>query len=583
METLSEEQIKGQVLDHLGLIAATIEKLDLIEHVDRLLPVSMDKGAKATMGQRAAAMILNGLGFIDDRLYMFPEFLNNKPVERLLGKGLSAAYFNDDALGRFLDTIYAYGTTKFFTEIAFKVGVDHHLLGKSAHFDTSTISVYGEYVEDEVKEGCIVSPQSATEKLPVDLNENSNETEAGLKLDHPKKPIRITHGYSKAKRPDLKQMVINLATTGAAGFPVWMEAHNGNASDKKIMLAASKKMKEFCKNLKGAPDFLYVGDSAMYENSVKHGAGMKWLSRVPESIGEAKALLRRPDEVFSWKEQENGYRISPLKSHYGGVEQRWLMVHSEQAFSRESKTLDKNIAREKEDIEKALWHLSNQHFKCETDARQAAQKTVKTLKYHFAALSVTTIKKHAKKGRPKKDALEFITEYSIAGKLTPDEEKITVARRRKGRFILATTELDQAILSDEAILPEYKGQSKTESSFRFIKGNAFEVSSVFLKKPERIEALMAIMTLCLMVYSFAQHHLRAALEKCGDTLPDQMKKPTKKPTMAWVCRMFHGVQLLHITLPSLVQQLVINLTEITKRIIRYFGRRAELIYGLPAG
>ena len=46
------------------------------------------------------AMILNGLGFIDDRLYMFPKFLENKPVARLFGADLHAADFNDDALGR---------------------------------------------------------------------------------------------------------------------------------------------------------------------------------------------------------------------------------------------------------------------------------------------------------------------------------------------------------------------------------------------------------------------------------------------------------------------------------------------------
>ena len=581
MENLTEQQIKGQVLDHLGLIAATIEKLDVIRQVDKLLPVAMDKGAKVTMGQRAAAMILNGLGFIDDRLYMFPRFLENKPVERLLGKGLSAEQFNDDALGRFLDSVYKYGTTKFFTEIALKIGIDNCLLGKSAHFDTSTISVYGEYVEKEAQKTSVVKPENTENELPTVFNKEDKANEVGF--NDSKQPIEITYGYSKARRPDLKQMVINLATTGAAGFPIWLEAHSGNASDKNVLVSASQKMKAFCETLKEAPDFLYVGDSAMYENSVKHMADIKWLSRVPESIGEARALLCKPDEAFSWTEQGNGYRISPLKSRYGCVEQRWLMVHSEQAFLRESKTLDKNIAREKEDIEKVLWHLSNQHFKCEVDAMQAAQEAVKKLKYHLTTFSVKTIKKHPKKGRPKKDDPEFTREYTIIGTLTPDEEKIMVTRRKKGRFILATTELDKEILSDAEILFEYKGQSKTESGFRFIKGNAFEVSSVFLKKPERIEALMAIMTLCLMVYSFAQHHLRATLEKCDDTLPNQMKKPTQKPTMAWICRMFHGVQLLHITLPSSTQQLVINLQETTKRIIRYFGPHAELIYGLHAG
>ncbi len=80
---LSSNQISGEVLDHLGLISAVMDKISLIDKVDKRLPVSKAKGAHVTMGERLAAMILNGLGFMDDRLYMFSEFLANKPVERL--------------------------------------------------------------------------------------------------------------------------------------------------------------------------------------------------------------------------------------------------------------------------------------------------------------------------------------------------------------------------------------------------------------------------------------------------------------------------------------------------------------------
>ena len=45
----------------------------------------------------------------------------------------------------------------------------------------------------------------------------------------------LKHGHSKDHHTDLKQMIINLVTTGATGFPIWMEAHSGNASDKKIL------------------------------------------------------------------------------------------------------------------------------------------------------------------------------------------------------------------------------------------------------------------------------------------------------------------------------------------------------------
>ena len=78
------DQVKGKVLDHLGLISCVLHRTDLIKKIDARLPVQKEKGAKVTMGERVAAMILNGLGFIDDRLYLFPQFLANKPIDRLL-------------------------------------------------------------------------------------------------------------------------------------------------------------------------------------------------------------------------------------------------------------------------------------------------------------------------------------------------------------------------------------------------------------------------------------------------------------------------------------------------------------------
>ena len=654
MDVLSKEQINGKVLDHLGIVAATIEKLGLIEKIDNKLPVSAQKGSKASMGQRVAAMILNGLGFIDDRLYMFPDFLANKPVERLFGNGVRAEHFNDDALGRLLDAVYDYGTTKLFTETAFAIGIENNLLDKSVHFDTSTISVYGDYEVDEVKTN-------------DDLIENKNNVSS---IHEEKAPINITYGYSKNKRFDLKQMVINLATTGASNLPIWMEAHSGNASDKTVLITAAERMKKFCNGFNDVPDFLYTGDSAFYENSVKHSGyclslekidsqttlktrtlylsinegdiafsvidnktnklktgiipkellgdkqsssvitylsgnnktlnkrmedilfsglstlgytqplGMKWLSRVPSSINEAKELLCKSEKEFIWSDQGNGYSITPLQSNYGGVAQRWILVYSEHAFNRESKTLDKQVVKEKTYLAKELRALAKETFQCPDDARKAAEICVEKSKYHDVNFVTSEVQMKPKKGQTKHNLHDNQIYYHVTGEITLNETKLATARLEKGRFILATNELCADKLAENDILPTYKDQSKTESGFKFIKGHAFEVTSVFLKKPERIEALMMIMTLCLMVYSFAQYFLRDALEKSNETVPNQLKKPTQKPSMSWVFRMFHGVHLLNIKFEKYTQMLIINLTKVTTKIIEFFGPRAKYIYGL---
>jgi transposase len=554
--------IGTDVLDHLGLVVATIEQLGIVKQIDKQLP--MTQAAKTTHGERAMAIILNGLGFMDDRLYLFPKFLANKPVSRLFGKELSATDFNDDALGRFLDAVHAYGENKLFSEIAFPIALKHQLLSKSAHFDTTSLTVYGDYEEDVCD----------TEADPI------SNPEDRLALSDKAKPA---YGHAKNKRCDLKQMTLLLATTGKSGFPVWMESHSGNTSDKKTLEEAASRMQQFCKALSQAPaTLLYVGDSAMYANAVKQGKELLWLSRVPENMRVSRALLHQTD--VAWVELSDGYKMHVIEQEYGGVKQRWALMHSEQAYLREIVTLDKHIQKEKDEMEKKLWHLGNQSFGCEKDIEKVLKPLVKKLKYHQVQYTIESILKHKKQGRPKKgssDALleKIITGYTLKSTLMADEPAITKAKLCKGRFILATNQLDRQALPDEEILSAYKEQSGTESGFKFIKDNTFEVDSIFLKKPSRISALMMVMTVCLMVYGFAQYYLREQLKKQTDMLPLQSGKASNKPSMKWIYRLFHGVHVLKISGRTL-RTLVLNVNELLCKIIRYFGDVACRIYSI---
>jgi transposase len=68
-----------------------------------------------------------------------------------------------------------------------------------------------------------------------------------------------------------------------------------------------------------------------------------------------------------------------------------------------------------------------------------------------------------------------------------------------------------------------------------------------LKKEERIEALAMIMVLCLLIYSYAEWKLRRKLKKAGQSVPNQLKKPTQKPTMRWIFQLFMRVTLIIVT------------------------------------
>src|SRR2546426_6816454 len=54
------------------------------------------------------------------------------------------------------------------------------------------------------------------------------------------------------------------------------------------------------------------------------------------------------------------------------------------------------------------------------------------------------------------------------------------------------------------------------------------------------------MVLCLLVYRLAEHLLRRQLVATEQTLPNQINKPTNRPTMRWIFHCFEGIDLLHI-------------------------------------
>jgi transposase len=106
--TMSDTTYKSETLEHLGLVAGMFDELGIGELVDELVPQDLSQ-RKVSVGQALKAMVLNGLGFANRRLYLMPEFFRNKPTERLVGAGVSPEHLNDDALGKALDRLYDFG------------------------------------------------------------------------------------------------------------------------------------------------------------------------------------------------------------------------------------------------------------------------------------------------------------------------------------------------------------------------------------------------------------------------------------------------------------------------------------------
>ena len=546
--SLNRDTVSSEQLGHLGLVAATIMELGIIERIDARLDLNDRKGGIVSHGRRVAAMILNGLGFMNSRLSMTTHFFQDKPVAQLLGAEISAEHLNDDCLGRGLDKIAAYGTTKLYSEIAFEIAREKDILGQRMHLDTTSFVLHGRY-DVEAPDG---APQPA-------------------------------YGYSKAHRADLKQVMLSLTQGGVANIPLWMEPLDGNSSDKKSFHETVKKVQEFTKKLNLMPEGMcFVVDAAFYvPEKLAELNDVHWITRVPTQLKEAKNWLKTPDDELTWKTFDENYRAAAQEVAIYGIKQRWLLIESKHALKRELETFQRRLDKKAAELSKVIWHLQNQVFKCPHDAEKAIKPLLKSLKYHRIDYQVASIERYVGKGRPKEGAEKEIVGYQLQASLSSCLLKIKMEKQTLGRFILATNQFDTVILNNHDVLKQYKEQACVESGFKFIKSNAFELDVFYLKTPARIGALMMIMALCLMVYNFAQYSLRKCLDEQDEVVPNQVGKPIKNPTIKWISELMNMIAVVTIITDDRRHRIVTNVKKVHQRIIAYFGEHALEIYGLP--
>src|SRR5262245_1209765 len=82
---------------------------------------------------------------------------------------------------------------------------------------------------------------------------------------------------------------------------------------------------------------------------------------------------------------------------------------------------------------------------------------------------------------------------------------------------------------DSEVITAYKGQAHVEGGFRFRKAPLFFVASLFVKKPNRIEGVLMVMTLALLVYSVAQRRLRAHWARTKRPCRTNLINPQRRP------------------------------------------------------
>jgi len=518
-----------------------VDELGFSELIDIVIKQDHEQ-RQVSVGQCVKAMILNGLGFVNRALYLMPHFFKDKPVERLLLEGVAAEHLNDDALGRALDAIYAYGPEALYGQLAAQAVKRLRLSCKVGHIDTCSFHVDGVY--------------------------NSGQE------DVPEGVIHITQGYSRDHRPDLNQVILQLISEHQSGIPLWMDALSGNSSDKESF---RQTLNAHLKQLRdGIGLSLIVADSALYTAKTLQDLGdFPWVTRVPETIGGTRELILAASDEWLKIRPERTYTV--LGSSYGGVKQRWLVVYTQAAHGRAEQTVNKQHLKQSQAEYKAFNAVAKRSFACAADAEAALthlQKTLKIVALHDPC--IVEVEGFKGKGRPSKgrkpDTVSYRIEAGVASVLETRHRKI----QQKSCFILASNQLEEAQLSHEEMLDYYTpGQQKVERGFRFLKDPWFMANTLFLKSPKRIMALMMIMTLCLLIYGALEYRIRQTLQEQQQTFPTQLGTTTVKPTARWVFQFFAGI---HVLLIDSFREVILNCNEYHHQLLNLLGERYIRLY-----
>jgi len=155
--------------------------------------------------------------------------------------------------------------------------------------------------------------------------------------------------------------------------------------------------------------------------------------------------------------------------------------------------------------------------------------------------------KHARRGRPAKDAAPVVTSKYFARiqVLEADQSFMEHEKADASTFLLITNLLDDRQYTDEEILKEYKEQGSVEKQFRFLK-SPFLVGPIYLKNKSRVEALAYVFLFALLVATHLELRVREALKNRGELLQHPDKRKIANPTAAMLLELLASIRVVRL-------------------------------------
>ena len=446
-----------------------------------------------------------------------------------MGQALPPQACTDDTVGRVLDRLYDFGTMMLFTACAVRASMRFGLERRYVHFDTTSRSVWGDYQYAETQ----------------DL------------------PFQMTYGYSKDKRPDLKQFILSTLCVDRA-VPIWGQLADGNASDKTLNTTLLSEIAQFLAQYGVQPGaYIYIADAALVtEDNLAALRNTLFITRLPATYSECGRVIAEAVAANAWEEVGVLAQTPPTRHRPGtyykvaernvtlyGKVYRAIVVHSSSQDQRRQKQLERELQASAATLEATAREVTQQEYCCRADAEAAATKLrAQQSAYHHMEVQVEEHPKYGP-GRPSQKQPRVVKALRYGLKVTLHERAEVMARKvqEMGCFVLLTTVPTAGEMAHSApeVLQAYKEQHGMEQNFAFLKDPVI-VNSLFLKKPECIEALGLVLLLALLLWRLVERALRVYVETTGKPLPGWDKRETQKPTAFMMMTKFAAVMVIKV-------------------------------------
>jgi transposase len=246
----------------------------------------------------------------------------------------------------------------------------------------------------------------------------------------------------------------------------------------------------------------------------------------------------------SGRRKAASYRVSEKEVVVCGRSYRAVVVHSDAGDRRRQTKLERMLAESREAAQLMLRAEKKVEYFCREDAQAAAARLAREgSPYHYCACSVAERPTYAR-GRPPASGERRIAKmmYVLEGEVAERADEADKARAAAGCFVLLTNVPASGEMAHTGaeVLAAYKEQHGIERNFGFLK-DPLIVNDLFLKKPERIEALGFVLLVSLLAWSLMEHVMRSHLQRTDTDIIGWDKKKTRKPTTFMMTTKFKGL------------------------------------------